>query len=157
MLTSDSTFSIWLRKDILPYQIQKKSLCRSSNEYKSSQKYTRSPDVNEIRAVSKGVPISQSKINRVLRTIRGKSYFEALTILKFIPYQAGSSIINVVRSAGANAKHNFGVDERDLIIKTAIANQGRIGKRARPRARGRAFRIMKLSSHITIKVTKMDY
>jgi large subunit ribosomal protein L22 len=63
--------------------------------------------------------------------------------------------MNVVRSAGANANHNFGVDERDLIIKTAIANQGRIGKRVRPRARGRAFRILKASSHITIKVIKI--
>jgi large subunit ribosomal protein L22 len=78
-------------------------------------------------------------------------------ILKFIPYKAGSVVAAVLRSAGANARHNFGLAERDLIVKTAVANRGRIGKRIRPRARGRAFKILKVSSHVTIKVTKTSF
>ena len=62
-------------------------------------------------------------------------------------------IMSVLRSAGANAQNNFGLNERDLIIKTAIANQDRIRKRFRARARGRAFKILKVSSHIIIEVT----
>ena len=105
---------------------------------------------NEIRAVSKYVRMSPSKIRRVLRQIQGKTYSEALLLLEFMPYASCTPIIKVLRSATANAKNNFGMDENQLVIKSAFADKGPTMKRFRPRAQGRAYRIMKATSHITI-------
>ena len=105
---------------------------------------------NEIRAVSKYVRMSPSKIRRVLRQIQGKSYSEALLLLEFMPYASCAPIIKVLRSATANARNNFGLDEKNLTIKSAFADQGPTMKRFRPRAQGRAYRIQKATSHITI-------
>ena len=105
---------------------------------------------NEIRAVSKYVRMSPSKIRRILRQIQGKSYSEALLILEFMPYASCAPIIKVLRSATANARNNFGLDEKDLVVKSAFADQGPTMKRFRPRAQGRAYRILKATSHITI-------
>jgi large subunit ribosomal protein L22 len=105
---------------------------------------------NEVRAVSKYIRMSPSKIRRVLRQIQGKSYSEALLILEFMPYASCAPIIKVLRSATANAKNNLGFDEAKLTVKSAFADQGPTMKRFRPRAQGRAYRIMKSTSHITI-------
>ena len=105
---------------------------------------------NEARAVSKYIRMSPSKVRRVLRQIQGKSYKDALILLKFLPYASCEPIIKVLRSAAANAKHNKGFDESNLVIKSAFANQGPTMKRFRPRAQGRAYRILKATSHITI-------
>ena len=105
---------------------------------------------NEIRAVSKYVRMSPSKIRRVLRQIQGKSYSEALLLLEFMPYASCAPIIKVLRSATANARNNFGLDEKNLTIKSAFADQGPTMKRFRPRAQGRAYKILKATSHITI-------
>ena len=105
---------------------------------------------NEIRAVSKYVRMSPSKIRRVLRQIQGKTYSEALLLLEFMPYASCAPIIKVLRSATANARNNFGLDEKNLVIKSAFADQGPTMKRFRPRAQGRAYRILKATSHITI-------
>ena len=107
---------------------------------------------NEARAVSKYIRMSPSKIRRVLRQIQGKSYKDALLLLEFLPYASCKPIIKVLRSAAANAKHNKGFDESQLLVKSAFANQGPTMKRFRPRAQGRAYRIMKATSHITIVV-----
>jgi large subunit ribosomal protein L22 len=107
---------------------------------------------NEARAVSKYIRMSPSKIRRVLRQIQGKTYKDALIILEFLPYASCQPIIKVLRSAAANAKHNKGFDESNLTIKSAFANQGPTMKRFRPRAQGRAYRILKATSHITIIV-----
>ena len=104
----------------------------------------------EIRAVSKYVRMSPSKIRRVLRQIEGKTYSEALLLLEFMPYASCAPIIKVLRSATANARNNFGLDEKTLVIKSAFADQGPTMKRFRPRAQGRAYRILKATSHITI-------
>ena len=105
---------------------------------------------NEIRAVSKYVRMSPSKIRRVLRQIQGKTYSEALLLLEFMPYASCAPIIKVLRSATANARNNFGMDEKNLVIKSAFADQGPTMKRFRPRAQGRAYLILKATSHITI-------
>jgi large subunit ribosomal protein L22 len=105
---------------------------------------------NEIRAISKYVRMSPNKIRRVLRQIQGKTYSEALLLLEFMPYASCAPIIKVLRSATANARNNFGLDEKELIIKSAFADQGPTMKRFRPRAQGRAYRILKATSHITI-------
>ena len=104
----------------------------------------------EIQAVSKYVRMSPSKIRRVLRQIQGKTYSEALLLLDFMPYASCAPIIKVLRSATANAKNNFGLDEKNLVIKSAFADQGPTMKRFRPRAQGRAYKILKATSHITI-------
>jgi large subunit ribosomal protein L22 len=104
----------------------------------------------EIRAVSKYVRVSPSKVRRVLNQIRGKTYTEALTLLEFMPYSSCAPVIKVLRSATANAKNNFNLNETDLIVKSAFADQGPTMKRVRPRAQGRAYRIIKATSHITI-------
>jgi|TARA_B100000768_G_C11284011_1_gene380666 large subunit ribosomal protein L22 len=105
---------------------------------------------NEIRAVSRYVRMSPSKIRRVLRQIQGKTYSEALLLLEFMPYASCAPIIKVLRSATANGRNNFGKDEKKLVIKSAFADQGPTMKRFRPRAQGRAYRILKQTSHITI-------
>lgn len=109
---------------------------------------------NEFLAVSKYVRMGPNKVRRVLRQITGKSYAEALLLLEFLPYASCEPIIKVLRSAVANAKDRSGADESKLIIKQAFANQGPVMKRFRPRAQGRAYRILKPTSHITIVVAK---
>ena len=105
---------------------------------------------NEVRAVSKYVRMSPSKIRRVLRQIQGKSYSEALLLLEFMPYASCTPIIKVLRSATANARNNLGFNETELTVKSAFADKGPTMKRFRPRAQGRAYRILKGTSHITI-------
>lgn len=105
---------------------------------------------NEFRAVSKYVRMSPSKIRRVLRQIKGKTYPEALCLLEFMPYASCSPIIKVLRSATVNARSGSASEEADLIVQSAFVDPGPIMKRFRPRAQGRAFRIKKRTSHITI-------
>ena len=105
---------------------------------------------NEIRAISKYIRMSPNKIRRVLRQIQGKTYQEALLLLEFMPYASCEPIIKVLRSAAANARNNMNLDETNLVVKSAFADQGPVMKRFRPRAQGRAYRILKYTSHITI-------
>ncbi len=105
---------------------------------------------NEVRAVSKYIRMSPTKVRRVLRQIKGKTYAEALTLLEFMPYASCTPIIKVLRSATANAKNNLGLDETTLVVKSAFVDKGPTMKRFRPRAQGRAYRILKPTSHITI-------
>ena len=113
---------------------------------------TMSLQQNETLAIAKYVRIAPSKIRRVLRQISGKTYKEALILLEFLPYDACQPIIKVLRSAVANAKNTRGIDETKVRIKSAFADQGPVMKRFRPRAQGRAYRILKATSHITIIV-----
>jgi|TARA_B100001741_G_scaffold189343_1_gene155908 large subunit ribosomal protein L22 len=107
---------------------------------------------NEVRAVSKYIRMSPSKVRRVLRQIQGKSYKDALVLLEFMPYASCEPISKVLRSAAANAQNNMDLDETKLFVKSAFADQGPVMKRFRPRAQGRAYRILKATSHITIVV-----
>lgn len=109
---------------------------------------------NEVKATSKYIRMSPSKIRRVLRNIQGKTYKDALTLLEFLPYASCQPIIKVLRSAVANAKSNKGFDESTLFVKSAFVDQGPVMKRFCPRAQGRAYRILKATSHITIVVSK---
>ena len=105
---------------------------------------------NEVRAVSKYIRMSPSKVRRVLNVIKGKTYSEALTLLEFMPYASCAPIIKVLRSAAANGRNNLGFDEKNLVVKMAYVDKGPTMKRFRPRAQGRAYRILKATSHITI-------
>lgn len=103
-----------------------------------------------VRAVAKYIRMSPHKIRRVLDQIRGRSYQEALMILEFLPYNASGPIWQVVHSAAANAKQNYGLDKKKLIIDEIFANEGPKLKRIRPRAQGRAYKILKPTCHITV-------
>jgi len=103
-----------------------------------------------VKAIGKYIRMSPHKIRRVLDQIRGRSYQEALMILEFLPYDAGGPIWQVVHSAAANAKNNYGLDKKKLMIAEVFADEGPKLKRIRPRAQGRAYKILKPTSHITV-------
>ena len=103
-------------------------------------------------AVAKYVGISASKARQVINLVRGKSVEEALDILRWAPQQASEPVAKVIASAAANAQNNNGLDPRTLVVATVYADEGPTAKRIRPRAQGRAFRIRKRSSHITVVV-----
>ncbi len=102
------------------------------------------------RAVAKYVRISPDKVRIVLDVIRGKSYVEAIAILKNTRKAACEPLIKLVNSAAANAENNLNMNKNDLYIAECFANGGPILKRVQPRAQGRAFRINKRTSHITV-------
>ncbi|MEI6253455.1 MAG: 50S ribosomal protein L22 [Mycobacteriaceae bacterium] len=103
-------------------------------------------------AVAKYVHISASKARRVINLVRGKSVEEALDILRWAPQAASEPVAKVIASAAANAQNNNGLDPRTLVVATVYADEGPTAKRIRPRAQGRAFRIRKRTTHITVIV-----
>ena len=108
------------------------------------------PDNQPVKAIAKYIRMSPHKVRRVLDQIRGRSYQEALMILEFLPYDAGGPIWQIVHSAAANAKHNYGLDKKKLIIDKIFANEGPKLKRVRARAQGRGYKILKPTCHITV-------
>ncbi len=115
----------------------------------------------EAVAKLKHIRITPMKARRVVNTIRGKQATEALAILKFAPQAASEPIYKLVASAVANAKvkadaANILFDEDDLIISQAFVDEGTTLKRFMPRAQGRAFQILKRTSHITVVVATPD-
>ena len=102
------------------------------------------------RAVAKHVRISPYKVRIVLDIIRGKGYREAVAILENTPKSASEPIKKVLMSAGANAENNLGMSKDNLFVAACYADQGVTLKRVMPRAQGRAFRILKRTSHITV-------
>jgi large subunit ribosomal protein L22 len=103
-------------------------------------------------AVARYVGISASKARRVIDLVRGKSVEEALDILRWAPQAASEPVAKVIASAAANAQNNDGLDPATLVVATIHADEGPTAKRIRPRAQGRAFRIRKRTSHITVIV-----
>ena len=103
-------------------------------------------------AVARFVGISASKARRVINLVRGKSVEEALDILRWAPQQASEPVAKVIASAAANAQNNDGLDPATLVVATVYADEGPTAKRIRPRAQGRAYRIRKRTSHITVVV-----
>src|SRR6476646_4853461 len=95
----------------------------------------------EVKAVGKYIRISPTKVRRVLNQIRGRSYQEALMILRYMPYKACTPIWQVLNSAGANAENNFTLQKQDLMVKTVFDNPGPSLRRLRPRAKGKGFPI----------------
>jgi len=103
-------------------------------------------------AVARFVPFSPTKARRVIDLVRGKSVAEALDILRWAPQDASTTVAKVIASAAANAQNNDGLDPSTLVVATIFADGGPTAKRIRPRAQGRAFRIRKRTSHITVIV-----
>ncbi len=103
-------------------------------------------------AKARFVRVSASKARRVIDLVRGKSVSEALDILRWAPQQASEPVAKVIASAAANAQNNDGLDPSTLVVAAVYADEGPTAKRIRPRAQGRAFRIRKRTSHITVIV-----
>jgi len=106
------------------------------------------------RATAKHVRIAPRKARLVIDLIRGKEVGEAFAILRHTPKAASPIVEKVLKSAIANAEHNYEMEPEDLVIEEAYVNEGVTLKRFRPRAQGRASRIKKRTSHITIVVSE---
>src|SRR5690625_674803 len=110
----------------------------------------------EARAVAKYVQISPRKARQVTQLIQGKSVDDALTMLQFTPKRAARIVHKVVRSAAANAENNHDMDADELVVSSAYVDEGPSLKRIRPRARGRADRYVRRTSHITVVVRERE-
>ncbi|WP_339148344.1 MULTISPECIES: 50S ribosomal protein L22 [unclassified Sutcliffiella] len=108
----------------------------------------------QAKAVANTVRIAPRKARLVMDLIRGKQVGEAVAILKLTPKAASPVIEKVLKSAIANAEHNFEMDANSLVVSEAYVNEGPTLKRFRPRAMGRASQINKRTSHITIVVSE---
>ena len=108
----------------------------------------------EVAAKLKGARMSAQKARLVADQIRGKSVESALEILQFSGKKGADIIKKVLESAIANAEHNDGADIDELKVSTIYVDEGMTMKRIRPRAKGRADRILKRSCHITVKVAE---
>ena len=100
--------------------------------------------------------ISSRKVKAVIDLIRNKNVGEAMAILKLTPKAAAELVEKLLKSAIANAENNFGMDVEKLYVAEIFANQGPTLKRVRPRAQGRAFRIRKRTSHITVVLKEKE-
>jgi large subunit ribosomal protein L22 len=107
----------------------------------------------EVKARLSHARISAQKCRLVADQIRGKNVEAALQMLSFSPKKAASIMKKVLESAIANAEHNEGADIDELKVSTVYVDEGPTMKRIRPRAKGRANRILKRTSHITVAVS----
>lgn len=109
----------------------------------------------EASAVTKFVRVSPRKMRLVVDQIRGKGVEEALNILRFVPKRSSGIVAKTVRAAVANAENTQSVDVDRLYVKRATVDEGGMWKRFMPRAQGRATRIRKRLSHLTIVLDEM--
>ena len=103
-------------------------------------------------AKARFVQVSPRKARRVIDLVRGRSVADALDILRWAPQAASEPVAKVIASAAANAQNNNGLDPATLVVTTVYADEGPTAKCIRPRAQGRAFRIRRRTSHITVVV-----
>src|ERR1700712_1219948 len=108
------------------------------------------------RATARFVRVTPMKAPRVGGMIRYLPADEALALLRFAPQAASEPVAKVVASAVANAEHNLRLDPEARVISAAYVDEGPTMKRIRPRAQGRAFRINKRTSHITVEVSEVS-
>ena len=121
---------------------------------KKKEEEVKQPLATQASATARTVRVTTRKAKLVLDLIRGKDVKEAMGILKFTPNKAARITYKVVKSAVANASHNFQMDEDKLYVKECYANEGITLKRFMPRAKGSASPIMKRTSHITVVVAE---
>jgi len=115
----------------------------------------------ESMAKVRNIRVTPQKARRIVDVIRGKQAAEALAVLKFAPQAASEPVAKLIASAMANArvtadKEGVFLDDQDLFITRAFVDEGITLKRFRPRAQGRAFRINKRTSHITVVLATPD-
>lgn len=104
----------------------------------------------ESRAVAKYIRISPQKVRLIMDQVRGKKVEEAMNLLSFTPQKGAFILKKLINSAVANAGQNLNMDVDNLYIKRAFADEGPTLRRFRPRAMGRATRIRKRTSHLTV-------
>ncbi|MDT8894775.1 50S ribosomal protein L22 [Halomonas sp. I1] len=108
----------------------------------------------EVTAKLRGARLSAQKARLVADQVRDKPVAEALDLLTFSPKKASKLVKKVLQSAIANAEENNGMDIDELRVSTICVDEGMTLKRIRPRAKGRADRILKRTCHITVKVAE---
>ncbi len=106
----------------------------------------------EAKAIAKYIRIAPRKVRIVADLIRGKSIAEAFAILQHTPKVASEVVEKTLKSAVANAEHNYDMNVDTLYVSTVYVDQGPTMKRIHPRSRGQAFKILKRSSHVTVMV-----
>ncbi len=106
-------------------------------------------------AIARYIRIPNSKVKFVLDLIRGKSYEDAVSILKNLNKSASPVVLKVLNSAAANAENNFAMPKDNLFVAECYATNAPQMKRMMPRARGRADRILKRSCHITVRLDEL--
>jgi large subunit ribosomal protein L22 len=110
----------------------------------------------EARAQARYARVTPMKARRVVDLIRGLPASEAQAVLRFAPQAASEPVSKVLASAIANAEHNSQLDPDSLWVSEAYVDEGPTIKRFRPRAQGRAYRIRKRTSHITVVVRSFE-
>ena len=115
----------------------------------------------EAKAKARFVRVTPQKARRVVDLIRGRQAPQAIAVLEFAPQSASEPVLKVVNSAIANARVKADVaseafDERELVVREAYVDEGPTLKRFQPRAQGRAYRIRKRTSHITVVVAPRE-
>ncbi len=108
----------------------------------------------EVTAKLRGAGLSAQKARLVADQVRGKPVAEAIDLLTFSPKKAATLVKKVLQSAIANAEENNGMDIDELRVSTICVDEGMTLKRIKPRAKGRADRILKRTCHITVKVAE---
>jgi len=112
------------------------------------------PTTLSARSTARFVRITPQKARRMVDLIRGLPAVEAQTVLRFAPQAASEPVGKVLASAIANAENNHGMNTDALVVSAAYVDEGPTLKRFRPRAQGRAYRIRKRTSHITVVVSE---
>ena len=110
----------------------------------------------EAKAIAKYVRMSPRKARLVANLIKGKDIQEAEAILRYTPNKAAKVIKKVMLSAAANAENNLELDRSNLVVKSAVVDQGPSIKRIKPRAQGRADRMVHRTSHVTVVVAERE-
>lgn len=134
-------------------RMETQALTEALTEQIGGQRTVRIEVVAEARAVAKYVRASPRKARLVIDAIKGKRVSEALAMLRFIPNHAAELISKVLMSAAANAQDGWGAGAEELKVQNILADGGPSLKRVRARAQGRAYRILKRTSHLTVILT----
>ena len=112
--------------------------------------------LTKVKATAKFVRVSPTKVRQLTPLITGQPVGEAQRVLEFSDKGAAKPLLKVLNSAMANAENNDGLDPDELVVHTAYADEGPTLRRFQPRAMGRAYRIRKRTSHITVVVTPAE-
>lgn len=133
-------------------------LVERTKEHRESRKQNRGRKVedNQAQAIAKFIRVPPRKARLVIDEVRGRYALDALAFLRYIPNRAAGYISKVLTSAVANAQNNHGLDPERLRLVEARVDEGPRMKRVQPRAQGRAYRILKRMSHITVVVQEVE-
>ena len=110
----------------------------------------------EAKAILRNARISPRKVQIVLDLIRGKDYEVAMATVKYTPKAASEYLEKLLKSAAANAENNHNMDKNNLYVAECYVCPGPIMKRIMPRAQGRAYRILKRTSHVTVVLKEKE-